>query len=302
MKYLYYPGCSLRSTGCSYEESFLAVFNHLEIPLEELNDWNCCGATAYMSIDELKAFALAARNLALAEIQGEGTEEKPANLIAPCAACYLVLKKTDTYIKEFDEIGQIITKSLKDGGLKYNGNVKIRHPLDILANDYGSEKLTQWVTDSMQGLKVACYYGCQILRPYADFDDQFDPMTMDNLATSVGAQAVKWPFKTRCCGGSLIGTIREVGLRLNYIILKEAKKRDVDLILTSCPLCQINLECFQKPISKKFNEDMEIPIIYFTQLIGLALGLSPKSLGLNRSFVPVSIEKYLAKRRDYVSV
>jgi heterodisulfide reductase subunit B len=276
MKYLYYPGCSLRSTGCSYEESFLAVFNHLEIPLEELNDWNCCGATAYMSIDELKAFALAARNLALAEIQGEGTEERPANLIAPCAACYLVLKKTDTYIKEFDEIGQIITKSLKDGGLKYNGNVNIRHPLDILANDYGSEKLTQWVTDSMRGLKVACYYGCQILRPYADFDDQFDPMTMDNLATAVGAQAVKWPFKTRCCGG--------------------------DLILTSCALCQINLECFQKPISKKFNEDMEIPIIYFTQLIGLALGLSPKSLGLNRSFVPVSIEKYLTKRRDHVSV
>ncbi len=290
MKYLSYPGCSLRSTGRAYEESIVAVFKALEIEYEELKDWNCCGATSYVSIDETDAFALAARNLALAELQvAEGT----INLIAPCSACYLVLSKTERYLEDYPDVRTNVNAKLDKAGLHYNGRVEVRHPLDVLVNDYGLEKIFKHVKYPLKGLKVASYYGCQVVRPFAKFDHSHYPVTMDKLVQVLGAEPVDWPLKTRCCGGSLTGTTQEAGLRLNRLLLKEAQKRGADIMLTCCPLCQHNLECYQERINRIYQEEIDIPVAYFTQLIGVAFGLSEKELGMQRLFKKPSLENFL---------
>jgi len=286
MEYLYYPGCSLHAAGKGYDESLLAVFRALGVPLRELDGWNCCGATAYMSVDELKAFALAARNLALAE---QECKSRDVCLVAPCSACYLVLTKVQHRLNEYDQIRRPIVEALRNAGLTYHGDIRVRHPLDVLVNDVGVEKVCEGVTAPLEGLKVACYYGCQVVRPYASFDDQYDPTTMDELLRAVGAEVVDWPLKARCCGGTLTGTVEEVGQRLSYILLKEAKERGADAIATCCPLCQFNLECYQTQIARRFGNGIGMPVAYFTQLLGRAMGIGDRELGLHRSFVPLEV-------------
>lgn len=283
-KYLYYPGCSLHSTGKAYEESMLRVFRHMEVEVEELKDWNCCGATSYASIDEMQAFALAARNLAVAEYQN-GKNGEPTQLLTPCNACYLVLTKTQKYMGTYPHVQEKVDKALAAAELHYEGKVKVRHPLDVITNDIGLKAVTEKVTKNLKGLRVASYYGCQIVRPFAEFDDQHNPMTMDNLVTALGGEAVDWPLKTRCCSGSLTGTIPEAGLRLNRRLLVEAVKRGAEMIITCCPLCQFNLECFQDKINADYGEHIHIPVMYFTQLMGVAFGLPETELGIQRLFV-----------------
>jgi len=280
MKYSYFPGCSLKGTGRAYEESLLPVMKHLGIELDELDDWNCCGATAYMAVDEVRACVLAARNLALAEQKGK------AHLMAPCSACYLVLNKTQHYMHEYPVMKEKVVQALATANLKCRDDLPVRHPLDILINDVGLEAIKQKVSRPLKGLKVAAYYGCQIVRPYSTFDDQTNPVTMDRLMEALGATVVRYPLKTKCCGGSLTGTVPEAGLRLSYILLKEAIKRGADVIATVCPLCQFNLDSYHDKIEAKW-EPVPIPTVYFTQLMGLAFGLPEKDLGLQRSLVPM---------------
>ena len=281
MNYLYYPGCSLHSTGRAYQESMLSVFKALEIPLEELDDWNCCGATSYFAIDQTEAFTLAARNLELAENQsGNGN----ANLVAPCAACYLVLTKTQHYLTTYPDIKAKVNAALDKVGLHYEGKTTVRHPLDVLVNDYGLDKIAKRVKRPLKGLKVACYYGCQVVRPFATFDDAMYPTTMDRLVKALGGEPIDWPLKTRCCGGSLTGTIQEAGLRLSRALLVDAQKRKADILITCCPLCQHNLECYQDRINRKMDAHIDLPVAYFTQLVGVALGLPEKELGIHRLF------------------
>ena len=285
MSYLYFPGCSLKSSGRGYEESLLAVCAALDLPVEELKDWNCCGATAYMSVSEMKAFALSGRNLALAERQQ--AQAGSIDLMVPCAACYLGLNKAQRYIREYADIRSQVGQALNAAGLSYSGRVRVRHPLDNFINDVGVEKLTARVRQQLKGLKIACYYGCQLVRPYADFDDQHVPTTMETIMKALGAEPIDWPLKTRCCGGSLIGTVPDVGMRLSYLILKEAQKRGADLLITACPLCQFNLECYQSKMNRKFEQAVDLPVVYVTQAMGMAFGLSQRQLGLQRLFVPV---------------
>jgi len=282
MRYLYFPGCSLRSTGRPYEESTLAVFKTLGIPLEEVHDWNCCGATAYMSIDETQAFALAARNLALAEQQDNSDV---VNIVAPCAACFLVLTKTQRYLTQYEDVRRRVNDAIGTAGLHYVGRARVRHPLDVIVNDVGVEAVSKLVKRRLTNLRVASYYGCQIVRPFSTFDHPQYPTTMDTLVGAVGATPVDWPLKTRCCGGSLTGTIQEAGLRLNRALLREAQKRNVDMIVTACPLCQFNLECYQDRINRHWHETIDIPIAFFTQMLGAAFGLSDTDLGVQRLFV-----------------
>jgi heterodisulfide reductase subunit B len=278
MEYTYYPGCSLKGTGKHYEESILPVFKELGIELYELEDWNCCGATAYMSVDEMSAFALASRNLSLAEKAGR-------DIMAPCSACYLVLKKTKDYIKEYSEIGRKVHKALAAAGLQFNDTIEVKHPLQVLVGDFGLDALRSKIKTELEGYKVAPYYGCQIVRPYKDFDDSMYPTSMDRLLETLGAEVVDYHLKTRCCGGSLTGTIEEIGLRLNYILLNEAQKRGANCIATVCPLCQFNLECYQDKINSEYGCHISMPILYLPQLIGLALDIPREQLGFNRSLV-----------------
>lgn len=283
MKYLYYPGCSLSATGIAYHESLLEVSRQLGLELQELSDWNCCGATVYMNTDESRAFVLSARNLALAERQGD----TGCTLITPCSACYLIMNKTQHYIEEYPAVGQIVREALGRAGLEYHGAVSVRHPLDILINDVGLEKIRSRVKKPLTGLKVASYYGCLTSRPYPTFDDVHDPQSMDRLVEALGAEPVDWSLKTRCCGGSLMGTMEEIGSRLIYILLKEAERRGADAIITNCPFCQCNLEAFQPDVRRRFKDLAQISVLYFSQLLGIALGSSGKELGLQRSFIPL---------------
>ncbi len=289
-KYMYYSGCSLKSSGKPYEESLLAVLKRLNVPYQEVQDWNCCGATTYMAIDESRAFSLAARNLALAEQQSDSPAPQ---IMAPCSACYLVLTKAQNYIAQHPEMGEKVKTTLQGAGLSLKGSSVIRHPLDILINDVGIPAIKQAVKKPLKGLNVVSYYGCQIVRPFKQFDDPRDPQTMDELAKALGANPVDWPLKTRCCGGNLVNTIHDVGLRLNYLLLKEAEARKADVIITVCPLCQFNLECYRGEMERAYGEKFTVPVIYFTQLLGIALGIPDKELGLNRSLVPLTYKRKL---------
>jgi heterodisulfide reductase subunit B len=283
MKYSYYPGCSLNGTGRAYEESLLPVFQAFGAELNELDDWNCCGATAYMAINEDSALVMAARNLALAE-------QKPRDLVAPCSGCFLALKKSQHYIADYPAVAQQVTGALKHGGLEYAGKVNVRHPLDVLVNDIGLPAIKKAVKHPLKGFKVAPYYGCQIVRPFAEFDDQQNPVLMDKLLQALGAEVVRYPLKTRCCGGSLTGTIGEVGQRLSFILLNEAQRRGATCIATVCPLCQFNLDSYQAEMSRQWSP-VRMPVVYFTQLLGLALGLDEKTLGLQRCIVPLPAQE-----------
>ena len=170
----------------------------------------------------------------------------PAPRATPCSL------KTQHYLAEKEDIRKKVERGLKEASLVYEGRVDVRHPLDVLVNDIGVEKIKEKVKSPL-GAKVACYYGCQIVRPYATFDDQASPTTLDTLMEALGATPVDWAMKTRCCGGTLVGTIREVGFRLNYLILKEAEKKGADVLATTCPLCQFGLECFQPDVNANFQ-------------------------------------------------
>ena len=204
--------------------------------------------------------------------------------MAPCSACYLVLNKAQHYIKEYPKVAATLEHGFKAAGLNYKGTVKVRHPLDILINDIGIDPIKACVKKPLTGLKVAPYYGCQIVRPYATFDLMYYPVTMDKLLRAVGAEVVDYPLKTRCCGGSQKGTLPEVGLSLIHILLKEAHRREAQIVSTICPLCQFNLDAFQDEAGKKYG-DISMPVVYFTQLLGLAFGFSAKELGLERNIV-----------------
>jgi heterodisulfide reductase subunit B len=233
-----------------------------------------------MSVDEAKAAVLASRNLAIAEKTG------PQDLMTPCSACYLVLNKTKHNIADFPDINATVRLALGNAKLTYQGNVKVRHPLDVLVHDVGLDVIKEKVVHPLKGLKVAPYYGCQMVRPYATFDDAWNPTTMDRLLATLGAEVVHYPLKTKCCGGSLTGTVPEAGLRLTYILLKEAVRRGADVIATVCPLCQFNLDAYHDQIAKRWGP-ARIATVYFTQLMGLAFGMTPKQLGLQRNFVPM---------------
>ncbi len=284
-RYLYYPGCSLRGTGKAYEESLLAVFKALNIELEELEDWNCCGATAYMAIDEVSSFALAGRNLAIAE-------KKNLDLLAPCSACFLVLNKAQRYIKEYPKVAETLEHGFKAAGLDVPRHRQGPASPRRSHQRYWHGRIKACIKTPLTGLKVAPYYGCQIVRPYATFDLMYYPVTMDKLLRAVGAEVVDYPLKTRCCGGSQKGTLPEVGLSLIHILLKEARRREAQIVSTICPLCQFNLDAFQDEASKKYGE-ISMPVVYFTQLLGLAFGFSAKELGLERNIV--AAKQMLAK-------
>ncbi|MGE5648468.1 MAG: CoB--CoM heterodisulfide reductase iron-sulfur subunit B family protein [Acidobacteriota bacterium] len=269
--YLYFPGCSLRATGAAYEESLLEVFRVLGLPLDELEDWNCCGATSYMAVDEGAAFLLSARNLSIA------AEKDNRDLMAPCAACYLVLRKTQDYVNQYPEIRERVEAGLRTAELKPFDGVKVRHPLEILYNDIGLKALKDKVVRKWQGGKIACYYGCQAVRPYHEVDRPHNPMRMDELMNACGAQTIDYALKTKCCGGSLTGTIHQVGVRLSELLIREAVRKGAGCIVTICPLCQFNLDTYQSEMK------LNIPVLYFTQVLGWALGGDVKKLGLKRS-------------------
>jgi heterodisulfide reductase subunit B len=230
-----------------------------------------------MSVDEGAAFLLSARNLALAH------QERHEDLLAPCSACYLVLRKTQDYIERYPQIGQRVAESLRAAELPSLDSVRVRHPLEALYTDIGREKIRTKVVRKWRGGPVACYYGCQLVRPYAEADRADNPMRMDELLRAAGIPTIEYSLKTKCCGGSLTGTIHGVGMRLSQILLNEAARKGAQAIVTVCPLCQYNLDACQPEIRGQTGEALDMPVLYFTQVLAWALGGDAKSLGLDRA-------------------
>ncbi len=279
MKYTYYPGCSLEGSCTPYDRSLRKVMELLGHELVELEDWNCCGATMYMSVRETVALSVSARNLALAEQVG-------APLVAPCSACYTTLLKTNRYLREVPGLRAEVDAALKEAGLSYKQTVSVRHPLDIIVNDIGAGAVARRAVRNLNGLKIAPYYGCQIVRPEPAFDDRDWPTTMDDLFAALGGECIYFPDRVRCCGGMLMTTYPEVGAELTHDILDCAMSHGAEVIVTTCPLCHMNLETMQLGKQKR-NGHRPLPILFFTQLLGLALGASPEEMDLHKSLLPL---------------
>jgi heterodisulfide reductase subunit B len=276
-RYTYYPGCSLHATGIAYDKSMRAVFTKLGSELAELEDWNCCGATAYMSVQKTVAFAVSARNLALAEKAGD-------DVVAPCSACYYALRHTKEGLSENPELRSQVDEALAAGGLATDLTVGVRHPLEVLLTDIGIDRLVNAQTHSLSEFRPACYYGCQIVRPFGAVDEDPElPMSMERLFTALGAKPIDYPPKVRCCGGMLIATFPEVADDLGKDLVEWARDGEANCIVTVCPLCQSNLDLLNTNGSSH-----RMPVLYFTQLIGLAIGCTPEEVGMQHGLTPMT--------------
>lgn len=288
MEYTYYPGCSLEASAKGYDQSVRFVFKTLGLELIDLEDWNCCGATYYMSTRETTSMVISARNLALAE-------KFNRDVVAPCSSCYTILYKTNHILKNNPIMKAKVDQALRKEKLRYNLTLKVRHPLEVLVNDVGLETIASKVSLRLDGLKIAPYYGCQIVRPDRGLDNKENPRMMDSLFAALGAENIYFPVKVRCCGGMLMTTYSDVALDLNKDILECAHENGAEVVVTTCPLCQINLEAYQEKIKKKYKVDFNMPVLFFTQALGLALGGSLKELGIDRSLIPFELKEKRAE-------
>lgn len=280
-EFAYYPGCSLEKIALSYHLSTMETTKKLGVKLNELEDWNCCGATTYFHVDELLAYTLVARNLAMAEKQG-------FDVVAPCSACYKNMYFTREHLNDEPDLADHINFALEEDNLQFSGNSKVKHLLELFSQDIGAEEVQKKVTRPLTGLNIAPYYGCQILRPRKDHEEVEDPHFFEEIIAATGATPVDYAMKMRCCGGSLIITSRIAALGMVRNLLQNAIDSGATLIATSCPMCQVNLECYQQMVNQEFGTNYHIPVLYFTQIIGLAFGISPKRLGIGTELVSIS--------------
>jgi heterodisulfide reductase subunit B len=274
MKYHYYPGCSLEGTALEYNRSTRALMGSVGAELLEIKDWTCCGASAADSTSYLLSLALPARNIAIAQKTDAGLD-----ILVPCSACYLNLKKAAEKSRSNSETLGQLNSILAEDQLQIGGPMNVRHLLDVLVNDMGPQTIRNHLTRTFSGLRIAPYYGCQCLRPYVVFDDPEVPRSMNPLIEATGAVVHPWNMGGRCCGASHMNTKMDVGLALVAAILKAAQ--GADAIVTVCPMCQMNLEAYQQKISRRHHEDLSMTILYLPQFLGLACGLSEQQVGLD---------------------
>jgi len=273
VKYAYYPGCSLESTAWDFDRSTRAVCRALGIELEEIPDWVCCGSTPAHATNVLLSVALPVVNLQKAQAMG-------APVMTACASCYSRLRTANHKIQnDPDRRAQVerITEAA------YDGSVAVHHVLDVLRNHLGTDEIRRQVTRHLGGLPTACYYGCLLSRPpeIVAFDNPEHPTCMDDLVAAAGAEPIDWPYKTECCGAALSMTRSEVVGRLGHRLLSMAHRAGARCIVVACPLCQVNLDLRQADARRAHGDLPEMPVLYITQLLGLALGISPDELGLN---------------------
>lgn len=280
MKIGFYPGCSLTGSSREYNESLLAIAKEAGIEVIEISDWNCCGATAAHNLNHELSVSLPARNLALAEL------DEMEELVVPCAACYNRLVMTQHELEEKAELKTLISEKLQ---MSLKNEIKILNVLQFLEK-YIVPRLDELVKTPLT-YDVACYYGCLLVRPQkimqaARFED---PMTMDVIMQKLGAKAIDWPFKTECCGAGFSVSKTEIVGELSGKILRSAVDRGAKAIVVACPMCHSNLDMRRSAIESYLNRKIDVPVIYITQAIALAMGLSPKQAGTQRHFVPVNL-------------
>jgi heterodisulfide reductase subunit B len=280
MKLGFYPGCSLTGSSREYNESILAISKAAGIELVEITDWNCCGATAAHNLNHELSVSLPARNLALAEL--DGMEE----LVVPCAACFNRLVMTQHELSENNILKTEIAAKL---GMSLKNDIKILNVLQFLEK-YIFPKLDELIKKPL-AYDVACYYGCLLVRPNKVMkEERFeDPMAMDVIMQKLGANAIDWPFKTECCGAGFSVSKTEIVGELSGKIVRSAADRGAKAIVVACPMCHSNLDMRRPAIESYLKRKVDIPVIYITQAIALAMGLTPRQAGIQRHFVPVNL-------------
>ncbi|MFQ6057516.1 MAG: CoB--CoM heterodisulfide reductase iron-sulfur subunit B family protein [Anaerolineae bacterium] len=288
MKIPYFPGCTLSTKAKGFDLAGRAAAQALGYELVELPQWNCCGAAFPLAVDNLMAFIAPTRVLINAQ-EGE-------NLATLCAICYHVLKRTNHFLRQEAEKRERINLFIEEA---YDGEVRVVHFLELLRDELGFEALSERVVKKLDGLKVAPYYGCLLLRPYEEIglDDPEAPTILDDFLASLGCEVVDFPYKTECCGAYLLTRSAEVTTEMSYSILSSAARQGAEALVTSCPLCQFNLEYRQDEMARQHTDFVSIPVLYFTQLLAMALGLEPATFGLEGHQVDL---RPLLKNRELV--
>jgi heterodisulfide reductase subunit B len=286
MKYGYYPGCSLLSTAVEYARSAEGVLERLGVELEEVKDWVCCGATAAHATSHLLSVALPAISCAAAEKQGN-------DILTLCSACYNRLKQVNQELKDDPDLLAQTNEIIEED---YRASIRVLHLTELLTREIGLDAVASQVRKPLEGLKVACYYGCLIARlpEQLQIDRPEYPMMVDDVLRACGAEPIDWPHKTVCCGAALTLSRQKIVVRLSGEIIKSAKERGADVLAVVCPLCQTNLDMYQSNIEVMEGRQLGIPVLFFTQLVGLAMGLDPKQICLQKVIVdplPVLAEK-----------
>ena len=286
-RYSYYPGCSLHASASEYDVSTKAVFAALEIGLDEVPDWICCGATPAHNVDELLSLSLSAKNLELAQ-------QVPGDMAVACASCFSRLKFAQHILSENETKRKLVEKAI-DAPVPLDSSVK--HLLEIFARDIGLEKLATVTRKPLAGLKVACYYGCLLTRPtdVPNLDCTEAPTIMESVIEAVGAETVAWTHRLECCGANFTLSRPPVVQQLSNAVLDSAKAAGADCIMVACPLCHGNLDIRQKEIEGVYDCSYAMPVFYLTQLVGLALGVPAGDLGLDALIV--SPQKLLKEKK-----
>ncbi|MGR3317386.1 MAG: CoB--CoM heterodisulfide reductase iron-sulfur subunit B family protein [Candidatus Anammoxibacter sp.] len=279
MKIGYYPGCALSegSSATEYGMSVRSVANALDIDLVDINDWNCCGASAAHQTNHLLAMSLSARNITLAANEGF------KDVLIPCPACSL---RFITAQKEIEKDASLKKKIEDTIEMPYNNGIKVLNFLEF-TKTYCIDKLKEKIRKKPENLKVVCYYGCLLVRPpeVVEFDNPDDPVSMDEILKSVGVESLEWEFKTECCGGGLTMSRSDVVEKLVNDIMRNAMEAGADAVVVSCPLCHANLDLRQISGNQDYKLDHNLPVLYLSEIIGLTLGIENKSLGLDKHLI-----------------
>jgi len=294
MKMFYYPGCTLKEKTTNLNNTTLEAANRLDLELIELPEWTCCGATYPLTSQKIMNLIPQARILFNVKMLGDD------KVTTTCTFCYSTLKRANRIIKNDGEIHKRINAFLSEDKRipeynkedvyefeDYNGEVKVKHLLEVFRDDIGYETISKKIKKKLEGLKVASYYGCKLLRPpkEVEFDDPENPSIMEDFIKALGCEMIDFPYKTECCGSYLSLSEPEIAAKVSYKILKSAQKRGADLIILTCPLCYYNMDRKQKVILSQYPDFNRIPILFFTQLLAIAFDIEEDKLGLDQHYV-----------------
>ncbi len=291
-EYSFYPGCSSQkaASGSNYQTSVETRCDVLDIQLNTIPDWNCCAASiGYAEGGELPRLALSARNMALSEQASPGQD-----IVATCAACWLATRETKERLNADEELMKETNEALAAGGLTVKADQNVRHMAEVLIEDFGFDELGKHVKKPLDGIKIAGYVGCQTNRPFGIDGESFEnPKYLDKLVETMGAEPIEnYDKKVSCCGGALAFSEPEKSQALIKDIIEAAYDGGADMIVTPCPVCQLNVEAYQSDINAKYKTKFNMPVVYYSTLMSVAYGKDRKQSGLDGQIItPKQLEE-----------
>jgi heterodisulfide reductase subunit B len=295
-QYSFYPGCSSQrgASSSNYLKSVETMCEELDLQLNTIPDWNCCSASiGYAEGGELPRLALSARNLALSEQANPGQD-----VVATCAACWLATRETRDRLYDDEDLRKETSQALAAAGLKLRADQKVRHMVEVLIEDFGYDEIGKHVKRPLEGIKIAGYVGCQTNRPFGIAGESFEnPVYLDKLVDTLGAESIPtYEKKVQCCGGALAFSEPEKSQALIKTIIEAAYDNGADMIVTPCPVCQMNVEVYQDHINQKYSTKFKMPVVYYSTLMAVAFGKSSRDAALDGQIIRARQLEDLAPR------